>query len=87
MRGNRGQAGYVRGVKIEAQRNFTDCSYTGISLGWGWTKMTNALRDNLIDANYIHHVATRLNGHSRIYIVSQRNPAPSSAGMLSTTLK
>ncbi len=62
-------AGYVRGVNIE-HNEVSNCSYTGISLGWGWTKMTNALRDNSIHANYIHHVATRLGDTAGIYSLS-----------------
>ncbi len=62
-------AGYVRNVSIE-HNEISNCSYTGISLGWGWTKMTNALRDNLIHANHIHHVATRLGDTAGIYSLS-----------------
>lgn len=61
--------GYARGVTIE-HNEISNCSYTGISVGWGWTKMTNALRDNLVRANHIHHVATRLNDTAGIYTQS-----------------
>src|SRR5579862_295969 len=61
--------GYARGVKIE-HNEISNCSYTGISVGWGWTKMTNALRDNLIRANHVHHVARRLNDTAGIYTQS-----------------
>ena len=44
--------------------------YTGISLGWGWTKATNCMRDNVIYANHIHHVATRLGDTAGIYTLS-----------------
>ena len=62
-------AGYVRGIRIEHNEVF-DCSYTGISVGWGWTKMTNAMRDNFIHANRVHHVGTRLNDLAGIYTLS-----------------
>ena len=61
--------GYARGVKIEHNDVF-NCSYTGISVGWGWTKMTNALRDNFIHANHVYRVATRMNDTAGIYTLS-----------------
>ena len=61
--------GYARGIKIE-HNDVSDCSYTGISVGWGWTKMTNALRDNFIHANHVHHVAKRLGDTAGIYTLS-----------------
>jgi hypothetical protein len=61
--------GYARGVKVE-HNDVSNCSYTGISVGWGWTKMTNALRDNFIHANHVHHVATRLGDTAGIYTLS-----------------
>jgi hypothetical protein len=61
--------GYARGIKIE-HNDVSDCSYTGISVGWGWTKMTNAMRDNFIHANHVHDVAKRLNDTAGIYLLS-----------------
>ena len=61
--------GYARGIRIE-HNEVSNCSYTGISVGWGWTKMTNALRDNFIHANRVHHVGTRLNDIAGIYTLS-----------------
>lgn len=61
--------GYARGVSIE-HNEISDLPYTGISVGWGWTKMTNALRDNLIFANRVHHVGQRLGDLGGIYILS-----------------
>jgi hypothetical protein len=61
--------GYARGIWIE-HNEVSNCSYTGISVGWGWTKMTNAMRDNFIHANRVHHVGTRLNDTAGIYALS-----------------
>lgn len=61
--------GYARGVKIE-HNDISNCSYTGISVGWGWTKMTNALCDNFIHANHVHRIATRLGDTAGIYTLS-----------------
>ena len=61
--------GYARNVSIGHNEVF-NLPYTGISVGWGWTKMTNALRDNYIFANHIHHVGQRLGDLGGIYILS-----------------
>jgi hypothetical protein len=61
--------GYARNVSI-AHDELSNLPYTGISVGWGWTKMTNALRDNLIFANRIHHIGQRLGDLGGIYTLS-----------------
>jgi hypothetical protein len=62
-------AGYARQIKIE-HNEVSDLPYTGISVGWGWTKMTNALRDNLIFANRVHDVGEKLGDLGGIYLLS-----------------
>ena len=62
-------AGYVRDVKIEHNDVF-NLPYTGISVGWGWTKATNCMRNNLIHANHVQGVAKRLGDTAGIYILS-----------------
>lgn len=62
-------AGYVRDAKIEHNELF-NLPYTGISVGWGWTKMTNVMRANFIFANRIHHVGQRLGDLGGIYLLS-----------------
>jgi len=61
--------GYARNISIEYNEVF-NLPYTGISVGWGWTKMTNALRDNYIYANHVHHIGRRLGDLGGIYILS-----------------
>jgi len=61
--------GYAREVKIEHNDVF-NLPYTGISLGWGWTKATNCMSHNLIRANHVHDVATRLGDTAGIYTLS-----------------
>jgi len=61
--------GYARNVSIEHNEVF-NLPYTGISVGWGWTKTTNALRDNFIFANHVHHVGQRLGDLGGIYTLS-----------------
>ncbi len=62
-------AGYVRQVVI-AHNELNTLPYSGISLGWGWTKLPNALRDNRVFANHIHHVGLRLGDLGGIYTLS-----------------
>jgi len=61
--------GYAREVTI-AHNEVFDLPYTGISVGWGWTKQTNALRDNAILANHVHHIGQRLGDLGGIYTLS-----------------
>lgn len=62
-------AGFVRETTIE-HNTITDTSYTGISLGWGWTRTENAMRDNTVRANLIRRYATRLSDTAAIYTLS-----------------
>ncbi|MBD0288149.1 MAG: L-rhamnose mutarotase, partial [Flavisolibacter sp.] len=62
-------AGYVRGINIE-HNEISDVSYTGISMGWGWTRTINAMRNNTIAANKIHHYAKHMYDVSAIYTLS-----------------
>lgn len=62
-------AGYVKGINIE-HNDISEISYTGISLGWGWTKTVNCMRDNRVYANYIHHYAKHMYDVAGIYTLS-----------------
>jgi len=62
-------AGYVKGIRIE-HNEVCDVSYSGISVGWGWTKSANAMSDNIIRANKIHHYAKHMYDVSGIYTLS-----------------
>ena len=62
-------AGYVKGISIE-HNEISNVSYTGISLGWGWTKTLNAMKDNHVFANKITHYAKRMYDVAGIYTLS-----------------
>ncbi|MFO1450852.1 MAG: right-handed parallel beta-helix repeat-containing protein [Opitutaceae bacterium] len=62
-------AGFVRDTTIE-HNEIGNSSYTGISLGWGWTRTANVMRRNRIHANHIHHVALRTADCAGIYTLS-----------------
>ncbi|HEX2851717.1 MAG TPA: right-handed parallel beta-helix repeat-containing protein [Opitutaceae bacterium] len=62
-------AGYVREVAIE-HNEISNVSYTGISLGWGWVKAANAMRDNRVHANRLTEIATRMCDTAGVYTLS-----------------
>jgi hypothetical protein len=62
-------AGFVRDTVIE-HNEITETSYTGISLGWGWTRTANAMRQNTVRANLIKRFAARLSDTAAIYTLS-----------------
>lgn len=62
-------AGYVRDTTIE-HNDVSDLPYTGISIGWGWTRQSTVLRDNRVHANRIHAIARQLYDTAGIYLLS-----------------
>ncbi|GAB4030509.1 L-rhamnose mutarotase [Spirosoma jeollabukense] len=62
-------AGYVRGITIE-HNEISNVSYSGINLGWGWTRTINAMRNNAVVANKIHHFAKHMYDAAAIYTLS-----------------
>ncbi|MDQ1143114.1 L-rhamnose mutarotase [Pedobacter agri] len=62
-------AGYVQGIKI-LHNEISDVSYSGISMGWGWTKTQNAMKNNTISANKIHHYGKHMYDVAGIYTLS-----------------
>jgi GH141 insertion domain len=61
--------GYAREIDVE-HNEVCDLPYTGISVGWGWTRARTCLRDNRIHANAVHDVARRLCDTAGIYLLS-----------------
>jgi hypothetical protein len=61
--------GYGREITIEHNEVF-NVSYTGISLGWGWTRAPNVMLKNVVRANHIHRVATRMSDTAGVYTLS-----------------
>lgn len=64
-------AGYVRGIKI-MHNEISDVSYSGISMGWGWTKAKNAMGNNTISENKIHHYGKHMYDVAGIYTLSSQ---------------
>jgi len=61
--------GYVRVINIE-HNDISEVSYSGISMGWGWTKAINVMRDNRIAANKITRYARHMYDVAGIYTLS-----------------
>ena len=59
-------AGYVNGINIE-HNEISYVSYSGISLGWGWTQTVNCMANNRVHANLIHHYARHMYDVAGIY--------------------
>jgi hypothetical protein len=62
-------AGFVRDTVIE-HNEIAGTSYTGISLGWGWTRTANVMRRNTVRANRITRIALHLSDTAGIYTLS-----------------
>lgn len=62
-------AGFVQDINIE-HNEINEVAYTGISLGWGWTKTVNCMRNNMVHANYIHHYGKHMYDVAGIYTLS-----------------
>jgi hypothetical protein len=61
--------GFAHDITI-AHNEVRDLNYTGISVGWGWTKTISCMRNNLIRANHIHHFARQMYDVGGIYTLS-----------------
>jgi len=62
-------AGYVRDIIIE-HNELCELAYSGISVGWGWTRTVNCMRNNKIHANNIHHFGKHNYSCGGIYTLS-----------------
>jgi len=64
-------AGYPREIAIE-HNEVSYTNYSGISVGFGWTKTANAMTGNRINWNDIHHVSQLLADAGNIYTLSNQ---------------
>jgi hypothetical protein len=49
-----------------------DLPYTGVSVGWRWDEAPTPCRDNVIEANHIHHVMQTLSDGGGIYTLGRQ---------------
>jgi hypothetical protein len=66
-------AGYPARLTIE-HNEVSRTNFTGISVGYGWTAAVNAMTNNKINRNNIHHVAGLLAGAAGISTQSNQGP-------------
>jgi hypothetical protein len=66
--------GYPAYITIE-HNEVAHTNYMGISVGYGWTTAENAMTNNTINGNRIHHVAEILAGGAGISTMSNQGPA------------
>jgi hypothetical protein len=62
-------AGYVKNINIE-HNEICETSYTGISVGWGWSKTPNVMSGNKVHANKITHYAKYMYDVAAVYTLS-----------------
>jgi hypothetical protein len=65
--------GYPRMINI-VHNEVCNVSYTGISVGYGWTATVNAMSNNHIDSNDVHNYAQMLGDAGGIYTLSNQQP-------------
>lgn len=61
--------GYTRNSIVE-HNEIENVSYTGISMGWGWSPTANAMKNNTISKNKIHHYGKHNYDCAGIYTLS-----------------
>jgi hypothetical protein len=67
-------AGYPKQVDIE-HNEIAYTNYTGVSVGYGWTNTVNAMSNNYINYNNIHHVTQIMADGAALYTLSNQQPA------------
>jgi len=61
--------GYAHDVAI-AHNEVSDLPYSGICVGWGWTKHITVMKNNRIENNHVHHFAKKLFAAGGLYTLS-----------------
>ena len=62
-------AGFVKGINI-THNEISEVSYSGIAMGWGWTKTVNVMSNNRISGNKISLYAKHMYDVAGIYTLS-----------------
>jgi hypothetical protein len=65
--------GYPRGLDVE-HNEIAGTNFTGISIGYGWTTLSNAMSNNKINYNNLHNLASLLAGGAAISTQSNQGP-------------
>ena len=67
-------AGYPKQLDIE-HNEIAYTNYTGVSVGYGWTSTVNAMSNNYVNYNNIHHVTQIMADGAALYTLSNQQPA------------
>lgn len=78
--------GYAHDITIE-HNEVSHLNYSGICIGWGWTKEVNCSKNNFVHANYIHHFARMMNDIGGIYTLSAQPNSLISENRIESLLK
>lgn len=60
--------GFAHDITI-ANNEISEVNYSGISVGWGWTKTIGSMKNNRIIANHIHHFAKNMYDVGGVYML------------------
>jgi hypothetical protein len=61
--------GFAHDINIE-HNEVSHLNYSGICVGWGWTKTITCMKNNRVHANYIHHFAKNMYDVGGVYTLS-----------------
>jgi hypothetical protein len=61
--------GYAHNITIE-HNEISNINYSGICVGWGWTKTISTSKNNKVRYNHIHHFAKNMYDVGGIYTLS-----------------
>ena len=67
-------AGYPKQLDIE-HNEVAYTNYTGISVGFGWTSSVNAMSNNTLNYNNVHHVTQIMADGAALYTLSNQRPS------------
>lgn len=67
-------AGYPKNARIE-HNEVTNVNYTGISIGYGWTRVVNAMSNNNVNFNNVHEIDKVLCDAGGLYTLSNQTPS------------
>jgi hypothetical protein len=78
--------GFAHDINIE-YNEVSHLNYSGICVGWGWTKTINCMKNNRVHANYIHHFARNMYDVGGIYTLSAQPNGEISENRIEKLLK
>ncbi len=78
--------GYTKGSGVDFNE-VENVSYTGISMGWGWSPTTNATKHNEIVGNKIHHYGKHNYDCAGIYVLGAQGSATISNNVIDSIYK